>query len=65
VVVISTAHGLKFAETKVKYHQRELEFPSRYANQPVELPASLDAVKGALAKALEKPSEIREPLTVR
>lgn len=52
VVVISTAHGLKFVEMKVKYHQRELGFPCRYANQPVELPARLDAVKEALNKAL-------------
>src|SRR5438477_5136168 len=54
VVVISTAHGLKFIEMKVKYHQRELGFPCRHANQPVELPASLDAVKSALANALER-----------
>ena len=54
VVVISTAHGLKFVEMKVKYHQRELEFPCRHANQPVELPARLDAVKEALAQALRK-----------
>jgi threonine synthase len=53
VVVISTAHGLKFVEMKVKYHQRELDFPSRHANQPIELPARLDAVKEALRKALE------------
>jgi threonine synthase len=52
VVVISTAHGLKFVEMKVKYHQRELDFPCRYANQPIELPARLDAVKSALNKAL-------------
>src|SRR3954463_9416333 len=52
VVVISTAHGLKFVEMKVKYHQKEMEFPSRYANQPIELPARLDAVKEALNKAL-------------
>src|SRR5206468_1692976 len=52
VVVISTAHGLKFVEMKVKYHQRELEVPCRYANQPIELPARLDAVKEALEKAL-------------
>jgi threonine synthase len=52
VVVISTAHGLKFVEMKVKYHQRELEFPSRHANEPIELPARLDAVKEALQKAL-------------
>jgi threonine synthase len=53
IVVISTAHGLKFVEMKVKYHQRELGFPSHHANQPVELPASLDAVKSALHQALE------------
>ena len=52
VVVISTAHGLKFVEMKVKYHQKEMEFPCRYANQPIELPARLDAVKDALNKAL-------------
>lgn len=52
VIVISTAHGLKFVEMKVKYHQKQLEFPSRYANQPIELPARLDAVKEALNKAL-------------
>lgn len=54
VVVISTAHGLKFVEMKVKYHQRELEFPCRFANQPIELPARLDAVKEALQRALDK-----------
>jgi len=54
VVVISTAHGLKFVEMKVKYHKRELGFPCRYANQPIELPARLDAVKDALKKALKE-----------
>src|SRR5438309_1070298 len=53
VVVISTAHGLKFVEMKVKYHQGELGFKSRYANQPIELAARLDAVKEALKQALE------------
>ena len=48
VVVISTAHGLKFVEMKVKYHQGELGFLSRHANRPLELPARLDAVKEAL-----------------
>jgi threonine synthase len=59
VVVLSTAHGLKFVEMKVKYHQRELEFPSRHANQPIELPAKLDAVKDALHKALETRSKFQ------
>ena len=54
VVVISTAHGLKFVEMKVKYHKKELDFPCRHANQPIELPARLDAVKDALHKALEE-----------
>jgi threonine synthase len=54
VVVISTAHGLKFVEMKVKYHQKELDFPCRYANQPIELPARLDAVKDALHQALKQ-----------
>jgi len=58
VVVISTAHGLKFVEMKVKYHQKELEFPSQYANQPIELPARLDAVKGALDHALKEREQI-------
>jgi threonine synthase len=53
VVVISTAHGLKFVEMKVKYHQKELDFPSKHPNQPIELPARLDAVKAALDQALE------------
>jgi threonine synthase len=59
VVVISTAHGLKFVEMKVKYHQNELEFPARHANQPIELPARLDAVKAALQKALETRKEFQ------
>jgi threonine synthase len=54
VVVISTAHGLKFVEMKVKYHQKELGFPCRHANQPIELPARLDAVKDALHHALKQ-----------
>jgi threonine synthase len=52
VVVISTAHGLKFVEMKVKYHQQDLDFASLYANKPIELPARLDAVKQALDQAL-------------
>lgn len=41
VVVISTAHGLKFSEFKVQYHLKELEDVScLYANPPMEIPAS-------------------------
>jgi threonine synthase len=61
VVVISTAHGLKFVEMKVKYHQKRLEIPSRYANQPVELPATLEAVKKALEKVEKRDQKSRNP----
>jgi threonine synthase len=46
VVVISTAHGLKFSEFKVGYHRRTLDgVESRHANPPVELPADIDRVR--------------------
>ena len=54
VVVISTAHGLKFTDFKVKYHEEKFDFPSRFANKPIELPPRVDAVKAALEQALEK-----------
>ncbi len=54
VVVISTAHGLKFTDFKVRYHENNLEFPSQHANTPLDLPPRLDAVKEALDMALKK-----------
>jgi threonine synthase len=54
VVVISTAHGLKFTDFKVDYHKEKLDFPSTYANKPIELPPRVDAVKEALQQALKK-----------
>jgi threonine synthase len=54
VVVISTAHGLKFTDFKVNYHEGTLDFPCQYANKPIELPAHMDAIKGALQQALQK-----------
>jgi len=49
VVVISTAHGLKFTDFKVKYHENQLEeVESQYANAPVDLPPEYDKVKGAI-----------------
>jgi threonine synthase len=52
VVVISTAHGLKFTDFKVRYHEEALDFPCRFANKPIELPPRVDAVKDALDQAL-------------
>jgi threonine synthase len=54
VVVISTAHGLKFTDFKVNYHEEKLGFPCRFANKPIELPPRVDAVKEALKQALQK-----------
>jgi threonine synthase len=63
VVVISTAHGLKFTDFKLRYHTGELdEVVVRHANPPVELPPSVDAVRRAIDQALAKrtPYERRE-----
>ena len=53
-MVISTAHGLKFTDFKVNYHEEKLGFPCRYANKPIELPPRVDAVKEALDKRFKK-----------
>ena len=58
VVVISTAHGLKFADFKVRYHNQEMDFPCQHANQPIELPPRVDAVKEALDQALQRRSQL-------
>jgi len=57
VVVISTAHGLKFTDFKVRYHQNELEFACQHANTPVELPPNVDAVNSALDEALKRSNQ--------
>ena len=52
-VVISTAHGLKFTDFKVNYHESKLEdVTSDYANPAVHLPADADAVKAEIEKRL-------------
>ncbi len=55
VVVISTAHGLKFPDFKVGYHMGTLEgVESKYANRPVEVPADYETVRASIFKAIEK-----------
>jgi threonine synthase len=50
VVVISTAHGLKFSDFKVGYHEGTLPgFQPALRNPPVKLPATLAAVQEAVA----------------
>lgn len=49
VVVISTAHGLKFTEFKRAYHAGEIEgTDARLANTPIELPPDVDRVRAAI-----------------
>ncbi len=53
VVVISTAHGLKFSEFKIGYHEGTLaDVIARHRNPPVELPADAGAVQAELDKWL-------------
>src|SRR2546428_10067328 len=49
VVVISTAHGLKFAEFKTKFHQGQLpEADSSLQNNPIEVPADVATVRAVI-----------------
>lgn len=53
VVVISTAHGLKFTSFKVGYHDGVLdEVESQLANPPTYLPADAGRVKETIAERL-------------
>jgi len=54
-VVISTAHGLKFAQSKVAYHSGEIEnIVGKYANPPVLVKEDFGAVMDVLKDRLEK-----------
>ncbi len=53
VVVVSTAHGLKFSRFKTDYHDGKLaDIENRYANAPLHLPADIDVVRKALDERL-------------
>jgi threonine synthase len=55
VVVISTAHGLKFAEQKIAYHLGQLPgVTSNYANTPTEVAADLGQVKDAIRRFADR-----------
>ncbi|MDI9549810.1 MAG: pyridoxal-phosphate dependent enzyme, partial [Chloroflexota bacterium] len=54
VVVISTAHGLKFTSFKTGYHEGSLsEVESEYANPPVYLPADAAVVRETIERKLD------------
>jgi len=51
--VVSTAHGLKFTQFKVGYHESQLDdILSKHANPPAYVDANTDAVKKAIETRL-------------
>jgi threonine synthase len=55
VVVISTAHGLKFSPFKIAYHENRLaEIQALRCNPPVELAAEVSAVKDTIHRFLDR-----------
>ncbi|HZA49259.1 MAG TPA: threonine synthase [Myxococcaceae bacterium] len=60
VVVVSTAHGLKFPDFKVGYHERRLpDVESLHANPAVELPPDAGAVRDTLDRLLDRSERFR------
>lgn len=58
VVVISTAHGLKFTQFKIRYHEKQIEgIAAKYANRAIELPNEYEAVKSAVLGGLDAKGE--------
>jgi threonine synthase len=53
VVLISTAHGLKFTEFKAAYHERKLGFETPWANRPIEMSGDPDQALGELHRLLD------------
>ncbi|KAJ8560119.1 hypothetical protein K7X08_004177 [Anisodus acutangulus] len=52
-LVVSTAHGLKFTDSKVDYHSKEIKnMECRFANPPVQVKADFGSVMDVLRKYL-------------
>jgi threonine synthase len=55
VVVISTAHGLKFVDFKVDYHRMQLEgIVSENPNPPIEVPADYEKVRSRMLREIDR-----------
>ena len=55
IVVISTAHGLKFSEFKTRYHKREMaDIHPEYANPISECAADVGQVRAILEKRFKE-----------
>lgn len=54
VVVVSTAHGLKFVDSKLAYHSMELEgIVAEHPNPPIELDADYATVRDQMLREIE------------
>lgn len=54
-VIISTAHGLKFSSTSIRYHKDELSgIQANYKNTPISCKADLKDIQAVLTKEIEK-----------
>jgi threonine synthase len=54
VVVISTAHGLKFTDVKIGYHKMQLEgIVSEHPNPPIELEARYQSVRDRMLREID------------
>jgi threonine synthase len=55
VVVVSTAHGLKFVDFKLKYHEMRLPgIESSLPNPPIQLPADYARVRDEMLRQIER-----------
>jgi threonine synthase len=55
VVVISTAHGLKFVDFKVRYHEMKLEdVEPHLPNPPIDLPAKYEVVRDEMLRQIDR-----------
>jgi len=55
VVVISTAHGLKFVDSKLAYHTMELDgIISEHPNPPIEMAADYQAVRDQMLREIDQ-----------
>ena len=54
VVVIATAHGLKFTEFKAGYHEGKLTAGRRHMNEPVPMGSAPDEVLDEIHRALDR-----------
>ena len=58
-VVVSTAHGLKFTQSKIDYHSKEIkDMACRFANPPVHVKADFGSVMDVLKKYLLSKDQI-------